>query len=212
MKNARLVKQSNSTTLIKNKRRILIIGIIVLLLSVVAYNYKIILGYSVYHLNVSHYKPGDKLYALGTFVNSNKSDAIVIYKIARPLTATDLDQMTISTTDKDRLKSKIDPSLEPFMVMSDDGLINDSLYKYKTAYVGTVLNRVSHKLIDHYNRDIYRINFVYYEITANKNALIKEYYSSGLPKIPDNYVLVKDKVYISAGNVTNKEVKEFHKK
>jgi hypothetical protein len=212
LQNAGSVKQPSNTGLNKNKRRILIIGIIALLLGVVAYNYKIILGYSVYHLNVSHYKAGDKLYALGAFVNSNKPDGLVIYQIVRPLTVADVDQMTINTTDKDRLKSKIDPSLEPFMVMSHNGLVNDSLYKYKTAYVGTVLNRVSYKLIDPYNQDIYRINLAYYEVTPNKNVLVKAYYGFNLPKIPDSYILDKNKFYISAGNATDKEVKEFLKK
>lgn len=130
----------------------------------------------------NHYKTGDKLYAREKYI-INKWD-VPLYHLARPLTEKDVDEMGIEPWKKSLIKQNLKPNRRPFLVETDWKINSDSLYKYKTAQIGSY---VSSRVIESKIGDEFLYG-CFYEISPQSKAL--QYSSAQTHKIPDGYKVI----------------------
>lgn len=93
----------------------------------------------------SKIKPGDKLYVDDYFFDKNtaRQNQFDVYRLALPVTAADIDKMKIPEWQKSKMKDQLDTTLKPKLIPKALVFWVDSMYKYKTAFCGTLIKKDS---------------------------------------------------------------------
>jgi len=188
-------------------RLLMILGICVAIaIGLLLYNrtylalYYIDLKYNPFHVN-------DKLYAKKWYVNEKSkygSYNLDLYRKIRPLNNDDIDAMNISLAEKALIKSNLSTSNKPALTECAWSISSDSLRKYKTACIG---NYTGSEILDtKFEKKYYPMLF--FSITTNKQALVKEVNSS-LNELPPGYVYDDGPFYVRCFDVTEKELHQF---
>jgi hypothetical protein len=147
-------------------------------------------------------KIGDKLYAddLHFENNPNLGKYYAIDQLALPMTVKDIDTMHIPDWQKDKLKYELDTTRQPKLVRNAIVLWVDSMYKYKTSFIGTCVSKDSSSRFD----DIIE---KWLAIIPNKKFAD---YSSALDSVPKGYIM-QNRYYISSNLTQFQEAKPFLK-
>lgn len=183
MLKAKNTKQTN------RKKIILLISILlIILVAGAAYFYnKDFFNIYYYNLKNNHFKPNSKLYA-EEYVINGESDSVVLniplFRKVKPL--------------------KSNPSGRVYMARSAWSISSDSLRKYKTACIGTY---TGFEIMGTANRNNEYHPMLYFSVTTNKKALIKDYLSDP----PEGYEFDESPLYVWAFEMTDKELHTFKK-
>ena len=144
----------------------------------------------IYYLNfkINHFKTNDKLYAEEYLINgdsdTSKASNIFLFRKVKPL--------------------KSNPSGRPSMAMSAWSISGDSLRKYRTANIGTY---TGFEIMGIANRDNEYHPMLFFSVTTNKKALIKNY----LTDPPAGYEFDEGPFYVWGHLMTDQELHTFKK-
>lgn len=170
----------------KNKKRtiwlITSLSIILIIVAVFFYNKRFL---TLYYLNFknNHFKINDKLYARDRLLDS--SSHITLYRKVKPITG--------------NLNGR------PSMASCGWVISADSLRKYKTACIGAY---TGYEIQSMENKNNKYFPMIFFSITTNKKALIKEDFDSDPPV---GYQFEDGPLYVWAIEITNKESPIFKK-
>ncbi|SDE89233.1 hypothetical protein SAMN05216464_110210 [Mucilaginibacter pineti] len=185
----------SASTINNNKpkrKRWIIISIIILLFSIGYFGrYYFIAAYMTF-IPV-HLDKGDKLYAADDCISHDLD--INIYKIIRPMTLAEIERLNIDSSKKSDLMKKFNPSAPLKIINTGDAIIIKRLLKYKTAYIGDYVKRMSIKGEPYF----YAIKPVVQMIDKVINP----------DKIPNNYVITDSCYYIHTYNTTKAQTSIF---
>lgn len=136
-----------------------------------------------FNLKNNHFKVNDKLYAIDPLLSP--SFHVILFRKVKPINS--------------NLKGR------PFMASCGWIISADSLRKYKTAFIGTY---TGYEIQSTENINNEYVPMLFFSITTNKKALIKEDFRSNPPV---GYEFEDGPLYTWAINITDKESSIFRK-
>ncbi len=144
-------------------------------------------------------KSGDSLYAANNFfTNHDNNNVIYTYQLIRPAMASDIDTMSIADWQKVKMKSQLDTTLKPQLIRADFNFWADSMFKEKTAYLGTFIKKDS---IDKNMEDRW------YVVKLN----VKPGQPGNKEELPNGYIYADTNFYIDASTLQLQEAAPFIK-
>jgi hypothetical protein len=172
----------------KRKKWILYTTIIIVLGLGLYFRQDIVIIYQV--LTYKPVKPGDKLYATDEFITNQSGTSMITYRIIRPLTLNEIDSLPVNDQKKLELKKMFDPTAGLKSIVAEPAILNDSLKKYKTAYLGECI-----KVIDTKDKGLYQIKL-------DPRLIVKKYFPPD--PLPPNYTYAGD-YYCIGGAFSTRE-------
>ncbi len=198
---------SNRSKLSNRKFTWLIVLVITIILGVTGFIFKRDIKVKYYNLTNNHFKRGDKVY-VDKEIFGYEHNHYNFYRLIRPISQQDIEDMTIDKLEKSTLKNLIDPSLKPYLIRTEMSISSDTLNKYRSTYIGTYLY---HKALNFKNYDTGKL------FEDNAYAIEPEQHYTVTSISPDDDVLPKgytwaDKsMYLPALWITDKEYPGFKK-
>ncbi|MDR6944689.1 hypothetical protein [Mucilaginibacter pocheonensis] len=186
------MQQQKSNNKAKRKRLIITIVSVLLFLSLCFYEKAYFIAAYMTFVPV-HLNKGDKLYAADDRVSHDFN--IDIYKLVRPMTLAEIDNLNIDSSKKAEFKKKFNPSAPLKIVTTGDAIIIKRLLRYKTTYIGDYIKRMSVNDKPY----LYAIKPVVQMIDKVNNP----------DKIPDNYVIADTCYYIYTYQTTDSQTSIF---
>jgi len=156
-----------------------IAGFLILLSSLALFNFQLIKAYC-YRLKNHRFNKGDKVYAYSYFVSDVSVSKLELLRLIK------------STT-----------SSEFRLISSGKTIVDDSLEKYKSSYIGTYID---YKFLPYIYKNRKVIRCVYsiepnWKV-VNKNDTIPD-------KLPKNFEFVDNEFYLNWATVEDKDLNEF---
>lgn len=165
-----------------NKKKYSIIAIIVILV-IIAFlgitNRKLIMVHY-FNYKTNHFSKGDKVYAYKYFVGDVTSLKLPLMRL---------------------IKSTTSPDFK--FISSGNAIVNDSLSKYKSSYIGTYIDFKIFPSNDKGKEGIWRI----YSINPNWKVVNKT--ASTPAPLPPNYAFADNNFYLNWTKCTDKELNKF---
>ncbi|WP_158824733.1 hypothetical protein [Mucilaginibacter lacusdianchii] len=154
-------------------------------------------------------KTGDQLFADSSALKKDsKHYAVTLYRRIRPINAEDIKKMDIQEWKKSQLISQLDTSADhnqPAMKYAGFGISQDSMFKHKTAYIGSYIKKDSTTI--KYYADGSGSSDDWYAIKVNFNLVKK-----GEFEMPANFVFADEYYYVDPLDVRLTEPAAFKNK
>ncbi|WP_345955321.1 hypothetical protein [Mucilaginibacter sp. PAMB04168] len=154
--------------------------------------------------NWSHAKENDPIYADTSRLRDTAYFGVTLFRRIRPLDHAELskaiNEMNIPEWDKSNRITQLDTnskSHEPVMIYSEATIDRDSMFKYKTFCIGTLLLKDS-LTAQMPTKDLATSAQKWFAIKPNKQLLSR----SEMPKLPLNYVYADDYYYVDPLDIT----------
>ncbi len=137
----------------------------------------------VHYINykVNHFNKGDKVYAYKYFVDDVTSVNLPLKRLIKSTTSSDFK-----------------------LIPSGNVIVNDSLSKYKSSYIGNYIDYKIFPSTDKGKEGIWRV----YSITPNWKVIKKN--ASIPPPLPPNYVFADNNFYLNWTRCADKELNKFN--
>lgn len=166
------------------------------------------LAYTGYYwlFKFDHFNTGSKMYASNNFINDNKSNGLVLYRIMRPLTSEELRSM--DTFEKSKLnidEDHINAEAKPLAVSCNKWLTKSGMKLQHSSYVGTYLDS-KYLAINGTDKDHNPVilHMLFYAINPNQHVFVDNgrIYKNELPV---NYTWADSTLYLPAMFVAKKD-------
>ncbi|NHA04098.1 hypothetical protein G7092_09835 [Mucilaginibacter sp. HC2] len=165
-----------------NKKRYIVLstaGVLILLFSLALFNFKLIEAYC-YRLKHHRFSKGDKVYAYKYFVSDVSVLKLELMRLVKSKTSSDYK-----------------------LISSGKAIVDDSLEKYKSSYIGTYID---YKFFPYIYKNRQAIRCIYsiepnWKV-VNKNDTIPD-------KLPQNFEFVDNNFYLSWKIAVEKDLNKF---
>jgi|EndMetStandDraft_4_1072995.scaffolds.fasta_scaffold02083_3 hypothetical protein len=138
-------------------------------------------------------KLNDSVYINRIYFKDTTVDRAAIYRLVRPITASDVDTMKIESWKKLQMKNALDTTLKPQLIRYNRAFSVDSMYKNHSAAIGTYLGRDSILEVGW--------NHKWYILKPNSKVIFKV---NPPDDIPEGYIIASKDCYFNA-SLTNLE-------
>ncbi|WP_295772862.1 hypothetical protein [uncultured Mucilaginibacter sp.] len=139
------------------------------------------------------------IYTDSSWLSNKNISADLTYRLVRPINATEINTMDIPEWKKQRLIAELDTSAEfnkPVMIYSALSFQKDSIFKYKTAYIGSCIKKDSVTAMMKTD-SLVQLSGKWLGFKPNmKLALIDQDF-----KLPENYVYADDLYYLKPADI-----------
>jgi hypothetical protein len=165
----------------KKKYSVLAISIILIAIAFLGFtNRKLIMAHY-FNYKVNHFNKGDKVYAYKYFVSD-------VTSLELPL--------------KRLIKSTISSDFK--LISSGNAIVNDSLSKYRSSYIGTYIGYKMFPAV-YKNKEVMQS---VYSIELNWKVVKKN--ASTQEPLPPNYIFADNNFYLTWASCVNKELNKFN--
>jgi hypothetical protein len=137
----------------------------------------------------------EKLNLIDSYISDDSLHSIKLYRLVKPLTEEEVDQMDIEEWQKILIKKNLNHSEKPHMMDSGFEISIDTLRKYRTAFVGAI----AEDFPDDYKNDYNAL----FPIKPNDKALVVANIYNSAP--PSGYSWIYDTYYIESSIVTSEK-------